>query len=260
MTLAATGGSAAGPKCDRGARGRKGGGRAGMLGGDPVRLARPEAPAMSPVAPSVLDRPAPPRRRADPAAPPARLMTAEEFHTFVNLPENADRSFELDEGKVVEMPRPKEAHGLVCGNVYAELRAYARRTGVGQVFANDTGIQLAHDPDTVRGPDIMYRIRKRELAELIERGAAPGWETDPPDVAAEVRSPHDRPGEIDRKVAQYLAAGVRRVWVIDPAARTLTVHAPGEAPRTLREGGELSEPADGVPAGFALAVADLFTA
>ena len=187
-------------------------------------------------------------------------MTAEEFHTFVHLPEHQDRSFELDEGKVVEMSRPKKAHGLVCSNVVWELKSYARRTGVGQVFANDTGVHLARDPDTVRGPDVMYFTRRRELAELLERGAAPGWETDPPTVAAEVRSPNDRPGEIDRKVAQYLAAGVPRVWVIDPAARTLTVHNTDAPPRTLHVGDELSEPADGVPAGFAMAIADLFTA
>ncbi len=214
---------------------------------------------MSPAAPSVLDRP-PARRRSEPAPPPERLMTAEEFQTFVNLPENQDRSFELDEGQVVEMSRPKKAHGLVCTNVVWELERHARRTGVGQVFANDTGIQLAHDPDTVRGPDVMYFTRGRDLAELLERGAAPGWETDPPDVAVEVRSPHDRPGEIDRKTAQYLAAGTPRVWVIDPAARTLTVHVPDAEPRTLHAGDALTEAADGVPAGFVLAIADLFTA
>ena len=205
---------------------------------------------MSPVAPSVLT--------ARPLA--GGPMTAEEFEAFGNRPENAGRSLELDEGVVVELSVTTPAQGLVCGNVAWLLESYARRTGVGQVFANDTGIHLARDPDTVRGPDVMYFLRKRELAELLERGAAPGWETDPPTVAAEVRSPNDRPGEIDRKVAQYLAAGVPRVWVIDPAARTLTVHITDAPPRTLHVGDELSEPADGVPAGFAMAIADLFTA
>ncbi|MEM9702959.1 MAG: Uma2 family endonuclease, partial [Planctomycetota bacterium] len=74
------------------------------------------------------------------------------------------------------------------------------------------------------------------------------------------RSPNDRPGLIDRKVAQYLAAGVARVWVIDPATRTLTVHGPDSASEPLRENGELREPADGVPPGFVLAVGELFTA
>ena len=214
------------------------------------------------LAPARRGRPAaaPPPFPASPAAPPAGLMTAEQFHTFVNLPENADRSFELDEGKVVELSRPKKPHGLVCTNTVFLLKTHARRTGVGQVFGNDTGIELSHDPDTVRGPDVMYFGRKRTFADLAAAAEAPGWEADPPQVAAEVRSPNDRPGQLGRKIAQYLAAGVQRVWVLDPAARTLTVHAPGAEPRTLSETDELTEPADGVPPGFACGVAEFFAA
>ena len=203
----------------------------------------------------------PARRRSPPAAPAAgALMTAEEFHEFVNRPENADRSFELDEGKVIELSRPKKAHGVVCKNVVWELESHVRRTGVGQVFGNDTGVQLAHDPDTVRGPDVMYYDRKRTLAELVAEGERSGWGTDPPEVAVEVRSRNDRPGLIDRKIAQYLAAGVARVWVLDPAAETLTVHAPGAEPRTLGAGDDLTEPADGAPPGFTCRVAEFFAA
>ena len=140
------------------------------------------------------------------------------------------------------------------------LESHVRRTGVGQVFPNDTGVQLAHDPDTVRGPDVMYFVRRQSLADLVEEGETPGWGTDPPQVAVEVRSPHDRPGEVDRKVAQYFAAGVARVWVLNPADGTLAVHAPGAEPRTLRGGDELTEPPDGAPPGFAGRAADFFAA
>jgi Uma2 family endonuclease len=37
-----------------------------------------------------------------------------------------------------------------------------------------------------------------------------------PDLAAEVMSPNDLAYEVDRKVKEYLAAGVRLVWVINP--------------------------------------------
>jgi Uma2 family endonuclease len=39
-----------------------------------------------------------------------------------------------------------------------------------------------------------------------------------PDLAVEVLSPEDSPREVLDKVGEYLAAGVRLVWVIDPRA------------------------------------------
>ena len=197
---------------------------------------------------------------AVPAVSAPGSLTAAEFEDFGDRPENAGRSFELDEGAIVELPRLTPAHGLVCGNATFLLDRHARRTSVGQVFANKVGVQLAHDPDTVRGPDVMYRVRKRTLAEMLARGEEPGWETDPPEVAVEVRSPHDRPGQLDRKIAQYLAAGVARVWVLNPADETLTVHAAGAEPRPLAAGDALTEPADGAPPGFACRVGEFFAA
>ncbi len=45
-----------------------------------------------------------------------------------------------------------------------------------------------------------------------------------PDLAIEVRSPSDRDAEVRAKVADYLAAGTRLVWVIDPDAHCITVY------------------------------------
>ncbi len=55
---------------------------------------------------------------------PTTLMTADEFWDFVHRPENRDRIFELERGKVVELSRPGEVHGVVCANVMWILGAY----------------------------------------------------------------------------------------------------------------------------------------
>ncbi|MGH7754405.1 MAG: Uma2 family endonuclease, partial [Gemmatimonadales bacterium] len=52
-----------------------------------------------------------------------------------------------------------------------------------------------------------------------------------PDLAVEVLSPDDRPGEVAAKVADYLRAGAQTVWVVDPESRTVTVHTGGGATR-----------------------------
>ena len=48
-----------------------------------------------------------------------------------------------------------------------------------------------------------------------------------PDLAVEVVSPNDLYSEVEEKVDDYLAAGVRLVWVIDPPTRTAHVHRAG---------------------------------
>jgi Uma2 family endonuclease len=45
-----------------------------------------------------------------------------------------------------------------------------------------------------------------------------------PDLAIEVLSPDDRPAEVLEKVADWLKAGARLVWVVDPARRSARVY------------------------------------
>jgi Uma2 family endonuclease len=42
-----------------------------------------------------------------------------------------------------------------------------------------------------------------------------------PDLAVEVLSPHARRSAVRAKIAEYVAAGVRLVWLVDPEARTV---------------------------------------
>ncbi len=45
-----------------------------------------------------------------------------------------------------------------------------------------------------------------------------------PDLVVEVLSPGDRPGAVLAKVADWLSAGSRLVWIIDPARRLARVY------------------------------------
>jgi Uma2 family endonuclease len=42
-----------------------------------------------------------------------------------------------------------------------------------------------------------------------------------PDLAIEIVSPDDEPGELLDKIADYVAAGIPYIWVVDPYKRTL---------------------------------------
>lgn len=190
---------------------------------------------------------------ASTAQPATGLMTAEEFYEYAERPENEDRILELDEGRLIEMTRPKRAHGIVCGHVTAVLHEYARRTGRGQVCSNDTGVILGRDPDTVRGPDVAYFA---ERLSLDEAAAEDGFTEESPLLAVEVLSPSDRPSRVARKVGQYLRAGVRLVWVVDPEVREVAVHRPSVEMELLETDAVLSG-GDELP-DFSCKVAALF--
>lgn len=176
-----------------------------------------------------------------------QLMTAEEF---ARRPQPADGSKEeLVRGEIEIIPPPKTRHGYVQGKVYWLLQNFVHQKGLGWVIL-ESGVILDRDPDTVRGPDVFYFSKKR-LPELPSDYAEL-----PPDLAVEVLSPDDRPGKVRDKVSQYLASGVKLVWLVDPQSRTATVYA-GKLPgKKLGE----SDTIDGgrVLPSFTARVADFF--
>jgi Uma2 family endonuclease len=76
------------------------------------------------------------------------------------------------------------------------------------------------------------------------------------DLTIEVASPSDRPHELLEKVAQYLAADGRLVWVVYPDEREVRVFEASGAMRILKESDTIDAP-DLLP-GFSAPVARFF--
>jgi Uma2 family endonuclease len=184
-------------------------------------------------------------------APVTRLMTAEEFWDFCQLPENADRHFELEDGEIVEMAQPTIPHGVVCANVVRILGNYtfARRRGF--VCSNDTGVIWKRRPDTVRGPDILLFDDTKAFNDLPRK-----WSERPPYLAVEVKSPSDRMTKTQRRIGQFLNWGTAVVWLVDYEERSVTIYRRNQYPQVVEEGEELTG-GDELPE-FRCAVADLF--
>ena len=164
-----------------------------------------------------------------------RLMTAEEFGEWTKRPENQDKVYELERGEVVEMSRPGKRHGLVCANVVGVLRDYVIRRKQGYVCANDTGVIVARNPDTVRGPDVLLFDEPLRPEDLDDK-----YGERPPALAVEVLSPNDTTGRLMRRVREQLHFGTRLVWVLDPDARNLIVYRPGKEDYVLEEHEEVT--------------------
>jgi Uma2 family endonuclease len=180
-----------------------------------------------------------------------RQMTADEFFTWVHRPDNRDRCFELERGEVVELSRPGERHGVVCGKVAWLLNTFVRQRRRGYVCANGTGVIVEKDPDTVRGPDVALFDENRRFDDL-----SPKFTERVPCLVVEVLSPEDRFNKVLRRIAQFLQRGTTLVWLVDPEDRTVAVHRRGELPQVLEENEELI--GNGVLADLRCRVADFF--
>lgn len=174
------------------------------------------------------------------------LVTAEAFEgmTF-------EAKAELIRGEVFEMTNLAPDHGQICLNVIELLTEWSPRRSKGRILSNDSRVQTGHDPDTVRGPDVLFISNDR----LPPEGLTGRSLQVPPDLAVEVFSPSDRWRRVHDKVGDYLAAGVREVWVIHLRRRQVTVFRPDDEPTVLDASAELTT--DVLP-GFRCEVADFF--
>lgn len=174
-----------------------------------------------------------------------KLLTAEEFW---ELP--SPRWSELIDGVVVEMSPPGAEHGRKQVNVVRVLLR-AEDRGVGYVLG-EIGFVLRRNPDVVRAPDVAFVRKERVPPTGIPKAF---WEG-APDLAVEVISPYDRPGEIQTKVREWIEAGARQVWLLYADSRTVHVVRSLQDRVTL-SADDLLEGGDAVP-GFSFLVAELF--
>ena len=115
------------------------------------------------------------------------LVTADNLLALEKL----GKSKELVRGKLVVRDPPTTYHGRVQGTLNVLVGSYVRAHALGAVFGQDTGFKIASDPDTVRAPDLAFVDRTR-VPQIPRRGYA----ALAPDLAAEILSPDDRPGEV----------------------------------------------------------------
>jgi Uma2 family endonuclease len=154
-----------------------------------------------------------------------RLMTAEEL---LAMPDDGMRH-ELVRGEIRGMAPAGGEHGDVAGTAHGNVYLYVRSHRLGRVFTAETGFLLRRDPDTVRAPDVAFIRTERIPPEGIPKGYIPVA----PDLVVEVVSPGDTAAEVQEKVEEWLAFGVRAVWVVYPSGPRLQLHLPDRSSRLL---------------------------
>jgi Uma2 family endonuclease len=163
--------------------------------------------------------------------PQTGLMTADEL---LMMP-NSRWGFELVRGKLKKYMPAGNLHGFIASRIGRILGNFVEETGLGAVFAAETGFQLFQNPDTVRAPDSAY-VGNEKLAKY---GLSKGYFPDAPDLAVEVVSPNDKKKDIEDKTADYLNAGVRLIWIVYPRNGIVAVYRQNNLVSILREGDDL---------------------
>lgn len=176
-------------------------------------------------------------------------VSVEDFESFVQQPENADRLFEYIEGEVVEVvsnPLSSKVAAIILGLLFQ----YLQKNDIGHLTGADGGYVVAGQRYI---PDVGF-IRYEKQPEL---GYDYGYIPVPPDLAVEVVSPANemQQSQTTLKTANYLAEGTV-VWLVRPAVGLVHVLRPGEPAQTLT----LEDTLDGgdILPGFSVKVADVF--
>jgi Uma2 family endonuclease len=169
---------------------------------------------------------------------------------LLELPDG--KRFELVDGQLVEKPM-SALSSWIGGRLYKLLSNHCDPEDLGWIWPGDCGFQcFPGAPNKVRKPDVAFVARGRLTIEQL----AVGHLRLAPDLAVEVVSLNDLFEEVDKKVEEYLQAGVKLVWVVCPATRQVYAHRADGTVTKMREHQELTG-GDVVP-GFRCQVRDLF--
>jgi Uma2 family endonuclease len=175
-------------------------------------------------------------------------ITAEDL---LKLPDDGTRH-DLVRGVLRTTAPAGGSHGATVMPISASLYAYVTSMNLGVVYGAETGFLTARNPDTVLAPDCAFVSAKR----VLRLQARTGFLRGAPDLAIEVASPRDSLRSVNEKSAEWMAAGVRMLIVLQPRRRTVTVHRPAQEPVVLA-GEDVLDGGDVVP-GWRISVAEVF--
>lgn len=130
---------------------------------------------------------------------------------FLDLPPDEHR-YELIEGVLHLSPSPRDNHARPHVRLIADIEIFLRaRPGLGEVFAE---FSVFLPDDNVLEPDIVFVSAER--SEIVS-----GHIHGVPDLVIEILSPSTRDRDLGIKSEIYRTNGVREMWVVDPAAKSV---------------------------------------
>ena len=170
---------------------------------------------------------------------------------FAQLPVEDGWKLELHQGRLLRMPGPGYDHAEIQARLIELINPYMRAHQLGRLVG--TGCYVFSTGD-VLCPDLSY-VQPARLTQAPRQGSYP---IVAPDLVIEIISPTDVKSKVAQKFEMYRENGVRLLWVIWPATRTIDVWRPG-APTVTLQASDTLDGADVIP-GWAAPISEVFSA
>lgn len=169
----------------------------------------------------------------------------------VRIERSENRLFELVDGVLVEKAMGFTESRLAAA-IIAALSNYVDSEDLGVVTGRPDGM-IQFPANLVRMPDVAFVPWEQFPNDGVTSEAAPAVV---PGLAVEILSPSNTEGEMLRKLREYFSAGVPLVWLVNPAAQSVSVYTSATRSKVVPLDGIL----DGgkVLPGFRLPVAKIF--
>ena len=163
------------------------------------------------------------------------------------LPEGAHHS-ELSEGDLLTVGNAGMRHDRIKTRIFRKLLAWADNALEIHVFS-ETMFSLG--PNTARIPDASVLLAAKSARLPDDDVPAPSG----PDLAVKNNSKSESATDAEKKIDEYLSAGVQEVWQIYPAERIVRVRRRG----SIRDYSASEILTSAVLNGFSAQVASFFT-
>jgi Uma2 family endonuclease len=178
----------------------------------------------------------------------AREETAEMAST-ISLDLHPDKEYEIVAGRPEEKIMGGARHGGVGARLIARLVYHVEAHQLGGIYGPDTTFQIGENQ---RIPDVAFVAATRFPVD----GEPEGMWPIAPDLAVEIISPYDLYEKVISKVEEYLASGVRQIWLISSEHKTITIYSSPTQTTILTETDDLVS--EELLPGFRCRIADLF--
>jgi Uma2 family endonuclease len=153
--------------------------------------------------------------------------------------ENPEAKLETNAlGQLLVMSPTGSQSGKFNLSLSSQVWYWNRQTLLGVAFDSSTGFKLSNG--AVRSPDVSWIAiaRWNALTDKQKRGFAPI----DPDFVIELMSPTDDLLELQQKMSEYMACGVRLGWLINPDEKQVEIYRQGQDKQVLSSPISLSEP------------------
>lgn len=200
----------------------------------------------------------PPKETIRPVLPEGRIqiqletpLSDQEFWDFCQ--QNEDLIIEQNpDGTLVIMPPTGGSSGSRNAYLTHYLIQWTKETGTGIVFDSNTMFRLPNGAKRMPDASWVRRERYLDLSQEDRDGIVPLA----PDFVIELRSPTDKLNALKNKMNEYVRAGIRLGWLIDPQTKTVTIYRDDGSTDTLDRPETVS--AETVVEGFTLPLARIW--